>query len=294
VGERSQPRDKAVWLVLPGIIIVALVTQIPFLVTIALSFVRWIVIRPDQGIHFNGIQNYVEIFQAKDTYSVIGTTVVIMLASLFLCTVLGTCLAIMLNRDFPGVNMVRTLIILPFFVMDSVAGIIWKTLILNPSFGFNAYISRWLHITPIDFFGPSSLLTVIMLIVWQWTPFFFLIILAGFQGIPTDLVESAKVDGANAWRRLFSIELPSIINHIQVAVMLGLIFILKVFGLIYVTTTGGPGVTSSNLSFYSYRVAFNGWNVGNSAVLSVISVAITLLIITMFFKFMKRRVEEAA
>ncbi|TDF98851.1 carbohydrate ABC transporter permease [Paenibacillus piri] len=290
---RSQPRDKAAWLALPGIVIVALVTQIPFIATIVLSFVRWIVIRPDQGIHFNGVQNYIQIFQSKDTYSVIVTTVIIMLASLLFCTVLGTCLAIMLNRDFPGVNVVRTLVILPFFVMDAVAGIIWKTLILNPSFGFNYYIAGWFNLTPVDFFGPGSLLTVIMLIVWQWTPFFFLIILAGFQGISADLVESAKVDGANAWRRLVSIELPAIMNHLQVAVMLGLIFILKVFGLIYVTTTGGPGVTSSNLPFYSYRLAFNGWNVGNSAVLSVISVALTLFIITMFFKFMKRRMEGA-
>lgn len=286
-------KDPARWLALPGIVIVALVTQIPFLATIVLSFVRWIVIRPDQGIGFNGIQNYIQIFQTKDTYAVIGTTVIMLVSSLILCTILGIGLALLLNRDFPGVNMVRTLIILPFFVMDAVSGIIWKTLMLNPSFGFNFYISNWLGITPIDFFGGQSLITIILLIVWQWTPFFFLIILAGFQSISSDLVESAKVDGASAWKRLIAIELPSIMNHLQVAVMLGLIFILKVFGIIYVTTTGGPGVSSANLPFYAYRVAFNGWNVGNSAVLAVLSVAITLFIITMFFKFMRRRTEEA-
>lgn len=294
MAERLPLKDSTRWLALPAIAIVALVTQIPFLATIVLSFVRWIIIRPDQGIHFIGFQNYVDIFKAKDTYSVIGTTVVILVASLVLCTILGICLAILLGREFPGVNLVRTLVILPFFVMDAVAGIIWKTLILNPSFGFNFYISRWLGVTPVDFFGGDSLLTVIMLIVWQWTPFFFLIILAGFQSIPTDIVESASVDGAGAWRRLISIEIPSIMNHLQVAMMLGLIFILKVFGLIYVTTTGGPGVSSSNLPFYAYRVAFNGWNVGNSAVLAVLSVAITLFIITMFFKFMRRNAEGAA
>lgn len=292
--DRIQPKDPSRWLALPGILIVALVTQIPFLATIVLSFVRWIVIRPDQGIQFDGLRNYVQIFTAKDTYSVVGTTVTMLLASLTLCTLLGIGLALLLNRPFPGVNLVRTLIILPFFVMDAVAGIIWKTLILNPSFGFNYYLSRWLGIDPIDFFGAQSLLTVIMLIVWQWTPFFFLILLAGFQSVSSDIVESAKVDGANAWRRLVSIELPSILNHIQVAVMLGLVFILKVFGLIYVTTTGGPGVSSSNLPFYAYRVAFNGWNVGKSAVLAVLSVAITLVILTMFFKWMRRRSEEVA
>jgi sorbitol/mannitol transport system permease protein len=290
---RIAKKDPIRWLALPGIVIVALVTQIPFIATVVLSFVRWIIIRPDQGIQFVGFQNFLHVFQTKDTYVVIGNTVVIMLASLVLCTVLGTCLAIMLNRDFPGVHIVRTLIILPFFVMDAVAGIIWKTLILNPSFGFNYYISHWLGVEPIDFFGSHAIITIIMLIVWQWTPFFFLIILAGFQGIPADIVESAKVDGANAWRRLISIELPSIRNHIQVAVMLGLIFILKVFGIIYVTTTGGPGVLSSNLPFYAYRVAFNGWNVGNSAVLSVISVAITLLLIIWLYRFMNRRTGEA-
>jgi sorbitol/mannitol transport system permease protein len=200
----------------------------------------------------------------------------------------------MLDQDFPGVNVVRTLILSPFFVMDAVAGIIWRTMMLNSSFGFNESIASFLHIPPVDFFGVYSLLTIIILIVWQWTPFFVLIMLAGFRSIPVEIVDSARVDGAGWVRELLFIRLPIIMNHIEVAILLGLIFVLKVFGLIFVTTRGGPGYSSANLPFYVYRVAFLGWDVGHAAALAVVTVAITLAAIAVLFRWFRRRFAESA
>ena len=153
-------------------------------------------------------------------------------------------------------NVVRTLIISPFFVMDAVAGIIWRTILLNSSFGWNGYFASLLGVRPFDFFGVHSLLTIIILIVWQWTPFFVLIILAGFQNIPAEIMDSARVDGTGWFKELAFIRLPVIMNHIEVAVLLGLIFVLKVFGLIFVTTRGGPGYSSANLPYYVYKIGF--------------------------------------
>jgi sorbitol/mannitol transport system permease protein len=286
-------RRRSRFLALPAILIVAVVTQAPILVTLGLSMVRWIVVRPDLGISFIGLNNYGDIFSSADFYSVVLNTALITVVSLVVCTFLGILFALMLNQDFPGVNIVRTLIISPFFVMDAVAGIIWRTMLLNSSFGWNEYFASLLHVRPVDFFGVYSLFTIIILIVWQWTPFFVLIILAGFQNIPVEIMDSARVDGTGWFRELVSIRLPVIANHIEVAILLGLIFVLKVFGLIFVTTRGGPGYSSANLPYYVYKVAFLGWDVGHAAAVAVVTVAITLGAITLLFRWFRRRIAEA-
>ena len=287
-------RRRSRLLSLPAIFVVAVVTQAPILATLGLSLVRWIVVRPDLGITFVGLDNYAEIFASRNFFDVGLNTAMITIASLAACTLLGILFGLMLNNEFPGVNIVRTLIISPFFVMDAVAGIVWRTIILNSSFGWNEYFARLLGVRPFDFFGVHSLLTIIILIVWQWTPFFVLIILAGFQSIPEEIMDSARVDGMGWVRALLFIRLPVIMNHIEVAVLLGLIFILKVFGLIFVTTRGGPGYSSANLSYYVYKTAFLGWDVGRAAAVAVVTVGITLVAVLALFRWFRARISVTA
>jgi len=120
-----------------------------------------------------------------------------------------------------------------------------------------------------------------------------LIILAGFQNIALEIMDSARVDGTGWLRELVFIRLPVIMNHIEVAILLGLIFVLKVFGLIFVTTRGGPGYSSANLPYYVYKTAFLGWDVGKAAAVAVITVVITLLAIIALFRWFRRRLGEA-
>ena len=108
--------------------------------------------------------------------------------------------------------------------------------------------------------------------------------MAGLQNVPDDVTESAKIDGAGGWRRLISIDIPIIRQHIVTAMTLGLINILKVFGLVYVTTQGGPGVSSANLPYLTYRTIFYDWSVGKAAAIAVITVAITLFLTQKFFR----------
>ncbi len=292
MSDGSYRYQKAKFLTLPAVITVALVTQVPIIFTLGLSFVKWIVVRPDLGVSFDGLGNYLRIFTDPEFYAVIAHTIELTAGSLVCCTVLGMFFALLLNRNFLGVNLVRTLIVSPFFVMDAVAGIIWKTLLLHPSFGFNGYIAALFHVKPIDFFGSFSLLTVLVLTVWQWTPFFILILLAGLQGISEETLDSAKVDGAGWLRTLFSIKIPAIYNHIEVAIMLGSIFILKVFGLIFVTTSGGPGVSSTNLPYYVYKVGFYEWDVGRATAIAIVTAVLTLIAIMALFRFFQRRFKE--
>src|SRR5690606_30419687 len=149
-------------IVLPAIIAVAVITQVPIVATLILSFVRWIVVRPDQATSFVGISNYMEILTTPSFYNTILNTIVMTLGSLTLCTVLVMFFAVLLNRRFPEVNILRTLFIAPFFVMDAVAGIIWKTLILHPSFGINNVVARFLGVPVADFLGHHPMATVIL------------------------------------------------------------------------------------------------------------------------------------
>jgi sorbitol/mannitol transport system permease protein len=291
--ERVAAIPKANALILPAAAIVALVTQVPLIVTLVLSVVKWIVVRPDLGINFIGLNNYFQIFTSREFYSVVLNTIMLTFVSIACCTILGIAFAHMLNRRFPGVNLARTIMIAPFFVMDAVAGIVWKTLMLHPSFGINGLVASWLGVAPVDFLGQHPLLTVVMLVVWQWTPFFVLILLAGFESISEELLDSARVDGASAFRTLFQIKIPAIAAHIEVAVMLGLIFILKTFGVIYVTTAGGPGISSTNLPYIVYRTGFYRWDVGRAAAMAIVTVILTLVTITALFGFVRRKTREA-
>ena len=291
--ERVAAIPKANALILPAAAIVALVTQVPLVVTLVLSVVKWIVVRPDLGINFIGLSNYFQIFTSREFYSVVLNTIALTFVSIACCTILGIAFAHMLNRRFPGVNLARTIMIAPFFVMDAVAGIVWKTLMLHPSFGINGLVASWLGVAPVDFLGQHPLLTVVMLVVWQWTPFFVLILLAGFESISEELLDSARVDGASAFRTLFQIKIPAIAAHIEVAVMLGLIFILKTFGVIYVTTAGGPGISSTNLPYIVYRTGFYRWDVGRAAAMAIVTVILTLVTITALFGFVRRKTREA-
>lgn len=272
-------------LTVPGLLVVLIVTQVPFLVTVVLSFVSWNIKRPDLPVTFNGIGNFTYLFSDPDFYTVLLNTFKITFFSLAIALVLAFILALAFNRKFPGVSIARSLLIIPYFVMEPVIGIVWKTLILSPSFGINEVIARTFGVDPVSFFSAdNALATIIVLCVWQWTPFLFLILLSGLQSLPEEIMEAARVDGAGFFRQIWSFKIPLMKPFFKVAAVFGLINLMKVFGIIFVTTQGGPGVASANLPYYVYRTAFYDWQVGRSAAISVVMVILTLVIINVFFR----------
>jgi len=278
------------WLfLLPGMIVVAVVTQVPFLLTLVFSTLRWNLARPDLPIKFYGFKNFWYFLRVRDWsripefYSIVWQTLLITISSLVLCTVVGFLLSLLLDRRIPGVNVARTLILGPFFVMSTASGVIWKTTILNTTFGWYGVIAKALGMTPVDLLSYHPIAVVVGLFSWRWMPFFVLVILAGLQSIPGEIVDSMRVDGANWWHATFSIKLPMIRKHISVAMMLGLIFIVKEFGLILVTTAGGPGTRSYTLPYAVYMQVFNASNVGRAGALAAITVVLTLLGINVLY-----------
>jgi sorbitol/mannitol transport system permease protein len=270
----------------PGLLLVFVITQIPFVVTIVLSFMSWNVKRPDLKPAFTGVSNYFFLFKDEDFYRVLLNTVVITGLSLVLGLALGFLLALLFNRDFRGVGVARSILVMPYFVMEPVIGIVWKTLILGANNGLSSVLFRFVGLDPISFFDSQhALWTITLLCTWQWTPFLFLILLSGLQSLPEEVIESAQVDGAGPLQQVLYFKIPLMAPYFKVAAMFGLINLFKVFGVIFVTTQGGPGVASANLSYYVYRTGFYDWQIGRAAAISVVMVVITLLIVNVLFRF---------
>jgi len=284
------------WLfLLPAVILVAVMTQVPFILTIIYSTLRWNLSRPDLPVKFVGFENYLYYLRIPDFpeipefYSIFWQTIVLTFSTLLICAVVGFLFSILLDHHVPGINIARTLIMGPFFVMSTASGVIWKTTIFNTTFGWYGVISKALGFTPVDLLSYHPLGVIIFLFSWQWIPFFVLIILAGLQSISGDVVDSMKVDGANWFEATFKIKLPMISQHVMVAIMLGLIFIVKEIGLILVTTAGGPGTRSYNLPYAVYMEIFNGSQVGRAGALATMTVAITLISVNVLYRIIKKR-----
>ncbi len=274
---------------LPAVVIVALVTQIPFVITIIFSTLRWNMVRPDQGIRFADIQNFVYYAQQGEFWQVVWQTIWLTVLALAGCTIFGFLLSLLLDHDIPGKNIARTLILGPFFVMSTASGVVWKTTILNTTFGWYGVIARAFGAQPVDFISYASLPLIAFLFIWQWLPFFVLSILSGLQGISQDVLESARIDGCRWWTLTFKIKLPLIFHHIQVAIMLGLVFVVKEFGLILTVTAGGPGTSSYNLPFYVYKIIFNASNVGRAAAVAVVTVLLTMVAVNLLYRALRKR-----
>ncbi len=281
--------------ILPAILVVAVMTQVPFVLTVIYSTLRWNLVRPDLPIVFSGLKNYLYFLKVPDFpqipefYSILWQTILVTVSTLVICTVVGFLMSILLDNKIPGVNLARTLILGPFFVMSTASGVIWKTTILNTTFGWYGVIVKALGFTPVDLLSYYPIPVIVFLFSWQWMPFFVLVILAGLQGIPNEIADSMRIDGVNWQQSTFLIKLPLIENHIRVAVMLGLIFIVKEFGLILVTTAGGPGTRSYTLPYAVYMQVFNASNVGRAGALATMTVILTLLSVTLLYRSIKNR-----
>jgi sorbitol/mannitol transport system permease protein len=295
---QKKRRDMA--FVLPAVVVVAIMTQVPFLLTLVYSTLRWNLARPDLRIRFSGIDNYLFFLrmpnfpQLPDFYTILGQTIFVTVTVLVLCTLTGFLMSILLDHKVPGVNIARTLMLGPFFVMSTASGVIWKSTIFNTTFGWYGVISKAIGITPIDLLSYRPLLVIVFLFWWQWMPFFILVILAGLQGIPVDLTDSMRIDGVNWAQSTFLIKLPMIAQHLRVAIMLGLVFIIKEFGLILVTTAGGPGTRSYTLPYAVYMQVFNASNVGRAGALATMTVALTLFAVSLLYRSLRKRSEANA
>ncbi len=271
-------------LVAPAVIYAIIVTQLPFVLTIWYSLLRWNLLRPD-SLAFAGIDNSLFVVTADPVFwSALINTIVLTVGSVILALVVGLIYAELVNHRYPGRGIVRTMFITPFLIMPVVSALTWKNMMLNPVFGVVDYLMQLVHLPAVDWLAQFPLTAITGIVVWRWAPFMMLILLAGMQSLSEEIREAARVDGVSGIQEFRYIVLPHLNRFIQLGALLGSVYIVQEFDSIYMTTQGGPGTSSTNLPFLIYQVAFAKKDVGEASALGVIVVILTIIAVQYLLK----------
>jgi len=264
---------------MPALVYIVVVTQVPFLVTLWYSFRRWNLLIPGSN-RFAGLSEYRAAFDDPAFRQAAVRTVEMTASAVVLAMVLGTILAVLVNRKFFGRGVARTLLITPFLIMPVATDLLFKTTVYDATFGLLDWILKPFGAGQVNWTGTHAVASIVVVLVWEWAPFMMLIVLAGLQGENLEALEAAHVDGANSLKSFVYITFPHLRRYIQLGVLLGSIYIVQTFGEVFVITMGGPGTATTNLPYYLYEQVFDNFTVGIGAAAGVIVVILTEIVAT--------------
>jgi sorbitol/mannitol transport system permease protein len=279
---------------LPALVFTVLLTQIPFLMNIWYSLTDWTIVPPTPRT-FIGLDNYRDLPDDQFFREAAWVTVEMTVSAVLISLLLGTLLAVLLDRAFFGRGVARTLLITPFLIMPVVAGLIWKNQMFSGLYGVVNWVTARLGMDSIEFVSRYPLESIVVVLVWQWTPFMMLIMLAGLQSQPAEVLEAAKVDGASAFGTFRQLTLPHLRPYMELSTLLGTIYLIQVFDQVAVMTGGGPD--STNIPFFVYQRSIGGgWEFGKASAYSIVVVVASIVVATVALRVLSRllRGEEIA
>lgn len=283
-------RSAARTMLSPSVVLLLLWMIVPLGMTIYFSLLRYNLLRP--GTEYWGLKNY-KFFVTDPAFSTaVINTLVLVVGVIVISVVGGVLLGILLNKQFWGRGIVRLLVIAPFFVMPTVSALVWKNMFLNPVKGLFGYFSNLLGIEPIDFLAHYPLESVIGIVAWQWLPFATLILLTALQSLDQEQMEAAEMDGANSLSRFWYITLPHLARPITVVILIETIFLLSVFAEILVTTSGGPGSASTNLSWLIYRTGRLGSDIGGAAAGGIFAIILANIVAIFLMRMIGKNLDK--
>ncbi|WP_069817037.1 carbohydrate ABC transporter permease [Streptomyces sp. TP-A0874] len=285
-GSGKSDRLKA-WVtrapLLPALVFLIIVTQLPFVTTLVISFFDWNAFSPGNR-SFAGLSNYGEVATDPDLRSSVLTTALLTATVVIASVVLGLLLALLLDRSFRGRGLVRTMLIAPFLLVPVAAALLWKHVLYNPEYGLLngslVWVAELFGADPPqpDWISSMPLLAVEASLVWQWTPFMMLILLAGLQSRPLETVEAARLDGAGSWQIFRYLTLPHLRRYLELGVLLGSIYIVQNFDAVFTITSGGLG--TANLPYTVYQTFYQAHEYGLASAAGVLVVIGSIVIAT--------------
>lgn len=279
------------WLTLgPALAILVGLTLVPILQLVAMSAheISWS--NGQSTWRFVGLDNFATLARDKLFHAGVINTILFAAAGVCVQMILGFALALFTSKILRGRTFYRTVFLLPILVPGIVVGAIWK-LMYNVDFGVINGLVGLFGFAPRDWLGEPSLAlaSVILVNIWHWTPFCYLLLLAGLESLPQDVYEAAKMDGASAWRELIHVTLPMMAPTIIVTMIFRLIVAFKVFDEVYLLTGGGPGTATEVISFSIYRRFFTEDRAGYGSALSIVTLFIMALVIVLAVTALQRR-----
>jgi sorbitol/mannitol transport system permease protein len=269
---------------LPALIFTIIVTQLPFAVTLIISFMNWNAYYPDER-GFAGFANFRRVFTDANMRQAVVVTIILTATVVLVSLLLGMIIALLLDRKFAGRSAVRTMMITPFLVVPVAAALLWKHALYNPEYGLlnGAITALWRlfgsdNPPQPDWISTAPLVSIEVALIWQWTPFMMLILLAGLQSRPLDVIEAARIDGASAWQIFRYMTFPHLRQYLELGALLGSIYIVQNFDTVFTITSGGLG--TANLPYTIYQTFYNAHDYGRASAAGVVVVIGTILIAT--------------
>lgn len=285
-----QNRSFFPWLLMaPTLIILLAVGLFPFGYSLYLAGTNIILSKPYLDTAFVGLEQYQDIVQDKDFFHSLWVTGVFTISTVFIEFWAGLGLALLFRRNIGAKSVYRLAILVPMVVPPVVVGLIWQYM-LFPNSGLLSYycgqIAAALGVAPPSFLSQtgSALRTLIMVDVWQWTPFMFLILHAGLASIPNEPYEAAEIDGARPWRIFWTITMPLLKSSILIALVIRTMDAFRTYDTIAVLTAGGPGNATETLNIMLTNQGFKFFDASRAAALSLIMFVIILALSSIFVR----------
>jgi sorbitol/mannitol transport system permease protein len=273
------------------VILLLLWMIVPLGMTLWFSFQYYNLLMPGMT-GFAGVENYQYLLTDPALWAAMGNTLLLVGWVLVITVVGGTLLAVLFQQEFAGRGIARVLAISPFFVMPTVSALVWKNMMMHPSNGVLAWLAESIGLPALDWFSALPLTSIVIIVAWQWLPFALLILLTAMQSLDEDQVEAARMDGAGPVAIFFFITLPHLKRAISVVIMIEMIFLLTIFAEIFVTTSGGPGLATTNLAYLIYIRALLDFDVGVASAGGVIAIILANIVAIFLVRMVAKNLED--
>jgi len=277
-------------LMTPAVLALFLWMIVPLLMTLYFSVVNYNLMQPGDR-PFIGVENFHYFITDPDFWPAVLNTLVLIGSVILITVVLGIGLALLVNEPFPGRGIVRVLLISPFFVMPTVNALLWKHMMMNPIYGVLANLWKFFGATPVDWLTDVPLFSVIVMVAWQWLPFACLIFITSLQSLDREQMEAARMDGANAVQRFGYLTLPHLGRPMAVVIMIEMIFLLSVFAEIAITTNGGPGNESTNLTYMIFKQSLMNFDVGVASAGALFAVVLANIVAVFLIRIIGKNLD---
>lgn len=285
MNQFRKERNKFIILMLmPATILLVGLTLFPFIVSLILSFTDYSLLRPGQT-KFIFLDNYIELMKTDEFWIALRVTVVFTVLAVFIQVVLGVVFATLLHNENTNVSLLRTLYLLPLAITPIAATFTFR-LMFNPSLGVLNYFMKLLGLEPQAWLASpnTAMISLIIVDTWQWTPFILLICLGGLASLPSEPFEAAKVDGASSWQIFTKITVPMLYPFIGLALLFRSIDAFKTFDIIYVLTSGGPGILTRTLNLYAFKHGIEYLSMGYAGSIAIVMLIITIVVAQIFLR----------
>ena len=287
---RNEEERYAAALITPSMIVVFGVIIVPIVTTLVYSFVNINPLSSHKG-EFAGLSFYIKTLSSKTFWDDFGRTLYFTVASTAIETVFGLLIALLLNQKFPGVGLLRSIIIIPWAIPTVVNGSLWK-LMLNGEYGvINALLERFHLISSYQSWlgnPKTAMMCIVIADAWKMTPLAVIFFLAALQSIDQTVYEAARVDGANPFQSFRAITLPALKPTIMVIVVMRTVEKFKAFDIFYLMTRGGPANSTKTLMYDTYLQAFTNLNYSDAATYAYLIALAVALMTLVYIRLMKR------